>query len=86
MARVVKNLPASAEDVRDRGSIPRVERFPWRRSWQLTPLFLPGESHGQKSLVGYSPKDHKESDKTKHTTIFHDFLVSHDPVGASLVA
>ena len=36
--------------------------------------------------MGYSPKDHKESDKTKHTTTFHDFLVSHDPVGASLVA
>ena len=35
--------------------------------------------------MGYSPKDHKESDKTKHTKTFHDFLVSHDPVGASLV-
>ena len=28
---------------------------PWRREWQLTPVFLPGEFHGQKSLVGYSP-------------------------------
>jgi len=27
----------------------------WRRAWQSTPVFLPGESHGQKSLVGYSP-------------------------------
>ena len=36
----------------------------WRRKWQPTPVFLPGESHGQKSLVGYSPWGHKESDMT----------------------
>ena len=34
---------------------PWVGKIPWRRTWQLTPLFLPGESHGQRSLVGYSP-------------------------------
>ena len=38
---------------------------PWRRKWQLTPVFLPGESHGGRSLVGYSPRGHKESDTTK---------------------
>jgi len=32
-----------------------VWKSPWRRAWQPTPVFLPGESHGQKSLVGYSP-------------------------------
>ena len=32
----------------------------WRRKWQPTPLFLPGESHGQRSLAGYSPWGHKE--------------------------
>ena len=37
------------------GSIPRLWRFPWRRKWQPTPVFLPGESHGQRSLMGYSP-------------------------------
>jgi len=52
---VVKNLPASVEDIRDMGSIPVLGRFPWRRAWQLTPVFLPGESHGQRSLAGYSP-------------------------------
>ena len=34
---------------------PWVKKIPWRRSWQPTPVFLPGESHGQKSLAGYSP-------------------------------
>ena len=40
-------------------------RFPWRRKWQPTPVFLPGESHGQRSLVGYSPQGRKESDTTE---------------------
>ena len=52
---VVKNLPANAGDARDTGSIPGSGRFPWRRAWQLHPVFLPGESHGQRSLAGYSP-------------------------------
>ena len=39
----------------------------WRRKWQPTPVFLPGEYHGQGSLVGYSPWDRKESDTTGHT-------------------
>ena len=34
----------------------------WRREWQLTPVFLPGEFYGQRSLAGYSPWGHKESD------------------------
>ena len=51
----VKNLIANAGDVRDIGSIPRLGKIPWRRSWQLTLEFLPGESHGHRSLVGYSP-------------------------------
>ena len=38
---------------------------PWRRKWQPTPVFLPGESHGRKSLRGYSPRGHKESDITE---------------------
>ena len=37
-----------------------------RRKWQPTPVFLPGESHGQRSLAGYSPWGHKESDTTEH--------------------
>ena len=46
----------------DLGSIPGSGRFPWRRKWQSTPVLLPGKSHGQRSLVGYSPWGHKESD------------------------
>ena len=43
---------------------PWVRKIPWRREWQPTAVFLPGESHGQRSLVGYSPWGHKESDIT----------------------
>ena len=52
---LVKNLPTNAGDVRDTGLIPVSGRFPWRRKWQPTPVFLPGESHGQRSLVDYGP-------------------------------
>ena len=46
---------------------PWVRKIPWRRKWQPTPVFLPGESHGWRSLVGYSPWGHKESDRTEVT-------------------
>ena len=42
-----------------------VERTPWRKKWQPTPVFLPGEAHGQRSLVGYSPWGWKDSDMTE---------------------
>ena len=38
--------------------------IPWKRTWQPTPVFLPGKSHGQRSLLGYSPWGCKESDMT----------------------
>ena len=41
---------------------PWVGKIPWRRAWQPTTVFFPGESHGQSSLVGYSPYGHKESE------------------------
>ena len=44
---------------------PWVGKIPWRRAWQPTPVFLPGESHGQRSLVGCSPWGRKESDTTE---------------------
>ena len=50
----------------DADSIPRLGRFPWGRKWQPTLVFLPGESHGQRSWAGYSPWGHKESDMTEH--------------------
>ena len=42
-----------------------VGKIPWRRAWHCTPVFLPGESHGQRSLVGSSPWGHKGSDTTE---------------------
>ena len=41
--------------------------MPWRRTWQTTPVFLFGEFHRQRSLVGYSPWGHTESDMTEYT-------------------
>ena len=43
-------------------------RSPWRRAWQLIPVFLIGESHGQRSLVGYSPWGRKELDMTEESS------------------
>ena len=40
----------------------------WRREWFPTPVLLPGDSHGQRSLVGYSPQGHRESDTTEQLT------------------
>ena len=57
----VKNLPANAGWPR---FDPWVGKIPWRRKWQPTPGFLPGESHGQKSLARYRPWGHRESDTT----------------------
>ena len=61
VALVVKKPPANTGDMRVR-SLGR--KIPWRRAWQPSPLSLPGESHGQRSLVGYSPWGRKESDTT----------------------
>ena len=53
---VVKNLPA---DAGDNGFNPWVGKIAWRRQWQPTPVFLPGDSHGQRSLAGYSSWGHE---------------------------
>ena len=53
---------------------PWIRKIPWRRKWQPTPVFLPGEFHRQRSLAGYSPWGLKESDITEqqsmHTYIY----------------
>jgi len=57
----LKRLPAMQETwVQSLGG-----KIPWRRKWQPTPVLLPRESHGRRSLVGYSPRGHKESDMTE---------------------
>ena len=50
-----------AQTVKESGSV-SVRKIPCRRQWQPTPVFLPGEFHGQRSLAGYNPWRHKESD------------------------
>ena len=54
VALVVKSLPANAGDVKRLRFDLWVGKIPWRRAWQPTPVFLPGEAHGQRSPVGYS--------------------------------
>ena len=53
-----------------------VGKIPWRRKWQPTPIFLPGKSHGQRSLAGYSPWDCKESDMIEWLTHKQSWVVS----------
>ena len=48
----------------------------WRRKWQPTPVFLPGEFHGQRSLVGSSPWSRKESDTTEQLSLTHSYTNS----------
>ena len=58
------------------GFDPWARKIPWRREWQPTPVFLPGEFHGQRSLMGYSPWDCKESDTTERLTLRAPALVN----------
>ena len=60
---VVKS-PPMMQEMRVRSLVGKI---PWRRKWQPAPVFLPGESHRQRSLAGYSPRGRKESDMTEHT-------------------
>ena len=78
---MVKNPSASAGDIRGTGWIPGLGRFPRRRAWQPTPVFLPGESHGQRSLAGYSPWGHKGSDMTERLTRTQEGERSRNPWG-----
>ena len=64
---VVKDPPANAGDVRNLGFIPGLGRSPGGGQGHLLPVFLPGESHGQRNLAGCGPWGHKESDVTEVT-------------------
>ena len=73
MAQMVKNPPAMQEtQVRSLG-----QEVPWRREWQPTPVFLPGEVHGQRSLAGYNPWDRKDLDKTEQLTLHFTKLLKY---------
>ena len=62
---MVKNLPANAGDIKRPRFYPWVGMISWRREWLPTPIFLSGEFHGQRSLVGYSPWDCRELETTE---------------------
>ena len=68
VAQTVKRLPTMWET--------RVQSLGWEdlpRKWQPTPGFLPGKAHGRRSLVGYSPRGHKESDTTEQLHVHVQF-------------
>ena len=69
----------STRNVGDLGSIPGLERFPWRREQLSTSVFWPREFHEQRSLVGYSPWGCKESDTTEQPTISFFQEIGHFP-------
>ena len=77
--------------MQETGFDPWISKIPWRREWQLTPVFLPGEFHGQMSLSGYNPRGHRvrhdwvtNTHTHTHThTTFH-FLPSISPVTSCL--
>ena len=71
----VKNPPANAGRHRRHGFHPWVGKISWSRKWQPAPVFLPGKSHGQRSLVGYGPWGCKEWDMTKHTHTHTEILL-----------
>ena len=62
---VVTNLPANARDTGDLSLIPGLGRSPWSRKWQSAPIFLPGEFHRPRSLLGYHWWGRRESDMTE---------------------
>ena len=66
---VLKNLPVRACQCRRHGFDPCVGKTPCRRAWQPTPVFLPGESHRQRSLAGYSPWGRKQLDTSEQLTL-----------------
>ena len=70
-------------DARDIGLLPGMT--PWRRKWQPTPIFLPGKFHGQRSLVGYSPRGHKDSDMAEQVSKFQLLADQVDPFGTSFL-
>ena len=83
----VKNPAANAGDA---GSMPGSGRFPWKRKWQPTPVFLPGKSHEQRSLAGYETMGSARvghvlaTDQTRTTKCFFTFSLKRETQGFSL--
>ena len=58
------------------GQTPWVGKIPWIRKWQPTSAFLPGKSHKQRNLAGYSPRGHKESDTNEHSSAWAEYVAA----------
>ena len=71
---MVKNPPANTGDIRDLG-LTLGWKIPWKRAWQLTPVFLPGESHGQRSLGGHSPWGRRVGHDYSDLAHMHSLLI-----------
>ena len=88
VALVIKNSLAYARDIRDLGSIPGLGKIPRRRKQQSTPVFLPGESHRQRSLTGYSRQGSQraghESSDLACTQAYKDILLFSSPPSLKL--
>ena len=65
--RSEKGFPGGIRRCKKHGFDPWIRKILWSRKWQPTLVFLPGEFHGRRSLVGYSPWGIKESDTAEHT-------------------
>ena len=68
---MVKNPPANAGDIKRHGFDPLVGESPWKREWEPTPVLLPAEPYGQRSLVGYGPWV-SELDMTEGLSTYRD--------------
>ena len=68
---MISNSPASAADIRDMDSIPESLRSPGEENGNPTLLFFLGESRGQRCLVGFSPRGHKELDLTECLSTYY---------------
>ena len=79
VAQMVKRCPQWGRP----GFNPWVGKIPWKREWHPTPVFLPGKSHGQRSLVGYSPWGRKELGHNWATFTFIGFVLSVFPIQMS---
>ena len=68
------------------GFSPWLRKIPWRRAWQPTPVFLPGESHGQRSLAGYSLWGHKELDTTERLSTAQKEMIMNEDLSDRFIA
>ena len=72
-----KEIACNAGDIGDAGLNPWIRKILWRSKWQPTPVFLPRESHGQRSLAGCSPWGHKELDTNERLNTAHVYTLQY---------